>query len=112
MRRVGSRKHDGTIFTTPYYDFDGGFLVVALLVDLSGTAARAQTAFDDPSARNAASGAGGGDLVPVDPAIDGGVVSIGATAQIVVLFATIAAGRLIPGPSSFIPPRRCRRRCR
>ena len=56
----------------------------------SGTPAVAQyPGFDDPGSRGAAGGggaAGVGGLVAVEPRIDGGVVQIGATAQVVVLF--------------------------
>ncbi len=63
------------------------FMLVCAAVSALGTAvpARAQTGFDDPN-RGAAGAAGTGDLVPVDPEVDGGDISIGATAQVVVLF--------------------------
>lgn len=45
-------------------------------------------AFNDPNARvpGAPAGGGGSDLVPVSPNVDGGKISVGSTAQVVILF--------------------------
>ncbi|NCC21541.1 MAG: choice-of-anchor D domain-containing protein [Alphaproteobacteria bacterium] len=59
------------------------FAIVACVLLSSSNEVRAQSAFDDPSAK-VAGGAGG--LIPVNPSVDGGAIPIGASAQIVVLF--------------------------
>ncbi len=51
--------------------------------------AQGPSAFSDPGARQsggAAGGAGGDGLVAVEPAVDGGTIPIGATAQVVIRF--------------------------
>lgn len=63
-----------------------GLLLCAVTMALTtASAAYAGSGFDDPN-RGAAGGAGNGDLVAVDPEVEGGDISIGATAQVVVLF--------------------------
>ncbi len=60
------------------------FLSVALVA--AGDSARAQYAgFSDPGAHAGTAGASGG-LVPVEEAVDGGKIPMGATAQVVVRF--------------------------
>lgn len=59
--------------------------VACIAVMVLPAAAQAQPAgFADPGARG--SGGGSGDLTPVDKTVDGGQISVGATAQVVVLF--------------------------
>lgn len=61
-------------------------LFLSLAVFLTAPAAYAQTAgFNDPGARGATGGAAG-DIVPVAPQVDGGDITVGASAQVVVLF--------------------------
>lgn len=70
---------------------DGGWMKAALRAALfvcamtTALPAYAGSGFDDPN-RGAAGGTGTGDLVAVDPDVEGGDISIGATAQVVVLF--------------------------
>lgn len=56
-----------------------------LTVAFAPVSALAQSAFDDPGSR-VAGGAGGGDLKPVADKIEAGAVSLGSSAQVVVLF--------------------------
>lgn len=46
----------------------------------------ATSAFEDPNARKAQGGGGSGDVIAVEPDVKGGGVSVGSTAQVVVLF--------------------------
>ncbi len=62
----------------------------------------AQSAFDDPAARSAG-GKAGGSLVPVAPVVDGGSVSVGATAQVVVLFRNDSARPVETGAIQLYP---------
>lgn len=84
------------------------FLAVLALVFLLLPADRAgATAFNDPSARSGGGGGGGGDLIAVDPEIEGGQISIGSTAQIVILFRNdsgrpVTAGAIQLYPSSTV----------
>ncbi|MCB9964107.1 MAG: hypothetical protein H6857_04105 [Rhodospirillales bacterium] len=60
-----------------------GMVCVAMLLSVGGISVSfAQSGFENPGTR----GAGGGGLVPVDDQVDGGTISIGSTAQVVVLF--------------------------
>jgi hypothetical protein len=59
------------------------FAVCFLLGGVLSSTVSAQSGFDDPGTRNRG---GGGDLVPVDPDVDGGEIKIGTTSQVVVLF--------------------------
>lgn len=63
--------------------------------------AQAQTGFDDPADR--AAGTAGGDFVPVADTIDGGVVSIGSTAQVVLLFRNDSGRPLEAGAIQLYP---------
>ncbi|MGB4107274.1 MAG: choice-of-anchor D domain-containing protein [Alphaproteobacteria bacterium] len=63
------------------------FGLYVLALSLFATAAHAQyPGFSDPGARNGAGAGPGTGLVPVLPAVDGGTVPTGATAQVVVRF--------------------------
>ena len=82
------------------------FLLLALLFAVPAKEALA-TAFDDPASRTA--GGGGNGLVPVESLIDGGVISIGSTAQVVVLFRNegtrnVSTGVINLYPSSNVSP--------
>lgn len=59
------------------------------------------TAFNDPSARGA--GGAGGDIIAVEPEIDGGNVSIGSTAQVVVLFRNDSGRPITTGAIQLYP---------
>ena len=60
------------------------------------------TAFGDPSARGNSQGATG-DLTPVDEDIDGGQITIGATAQVVVLFRNESGRPITTGAIQLYP---------
>lgn len=68
-------------------------------------AAQAQSAFDDPGARAAPGGRTGSaaDLVPTTPMIDAGNISIGATAQVVVMFRNDSGRALETGAINLYP---------
>ena len=59
--------------------------VFAFVLCVSAQGVQAQSAFQDPGARTAG-GAATGDLTPVEARVDGGAITIGATAQVVILF--------------------------
>lgn len=61
------------------------------------------TAFNDPGARGGAANTPTGDLVPDRPTVEGGEVSIGATAQIVVLFRNDSGRPITTGPIQLYP---------
>ncbi len=62
-------------------------IALVLLLFVAGFATDASaTAFGDPAARGSSSGKSNGDLIPVDESVDAGQITIGATAQVVVLF--------------------------
>jgi hypothetical protein len=65
----------------------------------------AQSAFDDPGARPQAGVRGGGiaDLVPVQNNVDAGTISVGATAQVVVLFRNDSGRALETGAINLYP---------
>lgn len=68
----------------------------------------AQSAFDDPGARpgGATTGRGGaavGELVPTQPSVDVGSISVGATAQVVVLFRNDSGRALETGAINLYP---------
>lgn len=66
--------------------------------------ALAQTAFGDPPSRGGTGGAsGGGDLVPVQAAVDGGQISVGATSQVVILFRNDSGRPLQAGAIQLYP---------
>lgn len=60
-------------------------------------------AFNDPSARGAGGAAAGGDVIAVEPAVDGGNVSIGSTAQVVVLFRNDSGRPITTGAIQLYP---------
>ena len=63
------------------------FASVLVVLTLATATASAQTAgFNDPGSRTGNTGGAVGDLVPVDAAVDGGQITVGASAQVVVLF--------------------------
>lgn len=66
-------------------------------------AAFAQTAFGDPPSRGGTGTAAGGDFVPVQPNIDGGQISVGATSQVVVLFRNDSGRPLQAGAIQLYP---------
>lgn len=59
--------------------------LILIAAMIPSVAARAQSAFDDPGSRNAATGKGG-DFKPVSDKLDAGEVTLGAATQVVVLF--------------------------
>lgn len=65
------------------------------------TAPANATAFNDPSARGA--GGASGDIIAVEPEIDGGNVSIGSTAQVVVLFRNDSGRPITTGAIQLYP---------
>ena len=70
------------------------------------------TAFGDPAARGGSSqGKGAGDLAPVDADIAAGQITIGATAQVVVLFRNDSGRPITMGAISFIRLLRCQVMC-
>ena len=75
--------------------------LVAVTLCTSGFA-QAQSAFDDPGSRNAA-GSTGGDLVPVSEQVDGGEVTLGSSAQVVVLFRNEGVKPITVGAISLYP---------
>lgn len=77
-------------------------LVVCGLVALSGARALAQTAFDDPGARGGGT-SGSGGIVAVNPSTDGGTISMGSAAQIVVLFRNEGARPVTTGTINLYP---------
>ncbi|MCB9988509.1 MAG: choice-of-anchor D domain-containing protein [Rhodospirillales bacterium] len=79
------------------------FLAVLFLLQASAAPVRAQTAFDDPRSRTAGSAGSGGDLVPVESSVDGGSVSIGSSAQVVVLFRNDSGRPLQTGAIQLYP---------
>lgn len=82
-------------------------LLAAMLTAVSSGAALASAGgFENPN-RGAGSSGGGGDLVAVDPDVDGGDITIGATSQVMVLFRNdsgqpIDIGDVLPYPSSTV----------
>ncbi|HEY8191881.1 MAG TPA: hypothetical protein VIG74_05595, partial [Alphaproteobacteria bacterium] len=74
----------------------------ALLCSMSGPVS-AQSAFDDPGARATGKGGAAGDMVPVQPVVDAGNISIGATAQVVVLFRNDSGRALESGAINLYP---------
>jgi hypothetical protein len=60
-------------------------------------------AFNDPSARGAGGAAAGGDVIAVEPEVDGGNVSIGSTAQVVVLFRNDSGRPITTGAIQLYP---------
>jgi hypothetical protein len=79
--------------------------LVASLYLMAPVSASAQSAFDDPGMRaNNTNKAGGiADLVPVNPSIDAGSISIGATAQVVVTFRNDSGRALTTGAINLYP---------
>jgi len=63
----------------------------------------AQSAFDDPGARTTGKAGAIGDLVPTQPSIDAGNISVGATAQVVVLFRNDSGRALNTGAINLYP---------
>jgi len=79
-------------------------MVLSIMMLTSATPAQAQSAFDDPGARQATGKAGAvADLVPTTPNIDAGNISIGATAQVVVLFRNDSGRELMAGAINLYP---------
>jgi hypothetical protein len=74
----------------------------ALLCSMSGPVS-AQSAFDDPGIRATGKGGAAGDMVPVQPVVDAGNISIGATAQVVVLFRNDSGRALESGAINLYP---------
>ncbi len=77
--------------------------LIALNVVAVAGPVSAQTAFGDPPARGGTGTAAGGDLVPVQAAIDGGSISVGATSQVVVLFRNDSGRPLQTGAIQLYP---------
>lgn len=92
----------------PYSKFRTAGAMMALVASLyllTPVSASAQSAFDDPGARANNVGKNGGiaDLVPVNPNIDAGNISIGATAQVVVTFRNDSGRALTTGAINLYP---------
>ncbi len=77
--------------------------IMAISLSSGMHAALAQTAFGDPPTRGGTGTAAGGDLVPVQPNIDGGQISVGATSQVVVLFRNDSGRPLQAGAIQLYP---------
>ncbi|HEY0901730.1 MAG TPA: choice-of-anchor D domain-containing protein [Micavibrio sp.] len=77
--------------------------LMAANVAALGAPAMAQTAFGDPPSRGGTGTTSGGDLVPVQAAIDGGTISVGATSQVVVLFRNDSGRPLQTGAIQLYP---------
>ena len=80
-------------------------VIMALVFVCAAAPAGATSAFNDPSSRS--QGGSAGDLVPDNSIVDGGQITIGATAQVVVLFRNesgrpIEAGAIQLYPSSTV----------
>lgn len=80
-------------------------VVAALMLVGFAVPAFAQSAFDDPGARLAPGGKAGAaaDLVPTAPNVDAGNISIGATAQVVVMFRNDSGRALETGAINLYP---------
>lgn len=61
------------------------------------------TAFNDPGTRRSAGAGASGDLVPVESQVNGGEITIGATAQVVVLFRNDSGRPLETGAIQLYP---------
>lgn len=79
-----------------------GVVFCGLMIIGPVTSANA-SAFQDPGSRTGGSGGGGGDLIPVQPNVDGGQISIGASAQVVVLFRNDSGQPITTGPIQLYP---------
>jgi len=77
-------------------------LSALVLMVFVSSSAFAQSAFDDPGARNAGS-AKSGDLVSVDGKTDAGSVSLGASSQVVILFRNDGSKPITSGDISLYP---------
>lgn len=78
--------------------------IMAIGMSCAAINVSAQTAFGDPPSRGGAGGANvGGDLIPVQPTIDGGQISVGATSQVVVLFRNDSGRPLQAGAIQLYP---------
>lgn len=93
-----AKKRDFPVFS--YFTLLSLALSALLLLPLS--AARAQSAFDDPGARGT-TGGGSGGIVAVNPNTDGGTISMGSAAQIVVLFRNEGARPVTTGTINLYP---------
>ncbi len=79
----------------------GMIALVLFLVIASCGAAYAGNGFDDPN--KSRGGSASGDVVAANPTVDGGTISIGATAQIVVLFRNDSGLPVTTGPIQLYP---------
>lgn len=79
-----------------------GMVAFVLFLVLVSGAAYAGNGFDDPNA-GSRGGNAGGDVVAANPNVDGGTISIGATAQIVVLFRNDSGLPVTTGPIQLYP---------
>lgn len=78
-----------------------GFAASLLLSGAAG--AQTSSAFDDPGSRAAAGGKAGADLVPTTANVDAGNISVGATAQVVVMFRNDSGRPLKTGAINLYP---------
>ena len=76
---------------------------ILVILTLCGPAFAQSRGFEDPESRTRTGGGGGGDLVPVDPEVEGGDISIGSTAQVVVLFRNDSGRPLSTGAIQLYP---------
>lgn len=78
--------------------------MMAISLSSMSSSALAQAAFGDPPSRGGTGGTtSGGDLIPVQPLIDGGQISVGATSQVVVLFRNDSGRPLQAGAIQLYP---------
>ncbi len=98
--RNGSSPQRGLLNALRY-----AFFVIAGLSVLffAASSVLAQSAFDDPGARAGGKGGAAGDMVPVQPAVDAGSISIGATAQVVILFRNDSGRAIESGTINLYP---------
>lgn len=94
---AGFLREKGLISRCPLFP-----LAFSFLLFLSLPSAYAQSAFDDPGARGT-TGGGSGGIVAVNPNTDGGTISMGSAAQIVVLFRNEGARPVTTGTINLYP---------
>jgi len=80
-----------------------GIFILSIVMCASGAHAQGVSGFNDPGARGASAAGGGGDLAPVEPTVDGGGITVGATAQVVVLFRNDSGRRVQTGAIQLYP---------
>ncbi len=102
MRFAGAPETGGGLFHAARRHVFAAFLGVVISL-VSPSDSFAQSAFDDPGARAGGKAGSVGDLVPTQPSIDAGNISVGATAQVVVLFRNDSGRALTTGAINLYP---------